>query len=38
MRTLKEELVDYADWHNFDEAYSEIQRWLEVEYNIYRIH
>jgi transposase InsO family protein len=38
MRTLKEELVDYADWHNFDEALADIQDWLEVEYNVCRIH
>lgn len=38
MRTIKEELVDYADWHSFDEAYPHIQHWLEVEYNVCRIH
>jgi len=38
MRTLKEELVDYADWRSFDEAQAHIQHWLEVEYNVYRIH
>jgi putative transposase len=38
MRTLKEELLDYADWHNFDEAYQHIQHWLEVEYNTCHIH
>jgi transposase InsO family protein len=38
MRTIKEELVDYADWHSFDEAYRHIQHWLEVEYNVCRIH
>ena len=38
MRTLKEELVDYADWHSFEQAYTNIQHWLEVEYNVYRIH
>lgn len=38
MRTIKEELVDYADWHNFDEAHRQIQHWLEVEYNVWRIH
>lgn len=38
MRTIKEELVDYADWHNFDEAQVQIQHWLEVEYNVCRIH
>ena len=38
MRTIKEKLVDYADWHSFDEAYPHIQHWLEVEYNVFRIH
>lgn len=38
MRTFKEELVDYADWHSFDEAQVHIQHWLEVEYNVCRIH
>jgi len=38
MRTLKEELVDYADWHTFDETFTDLQHWLEVEYNVHRIH
>lgn len=38
MRTLKEELVDYADWTGFDDAYPAIQSWLEVEYNTQPIH
>jgi transposase InsO family protein len=38
MRTIKEELVDYADWKDFDDAQADIQRWLEVEYNLCRIH
>jgi putative transposase len=38
MRTLKEELVDYADWHTFDEALADILHWLEVEYTVHRIH
>ncbi len=38
MRTFKEELVDYADWRGYDDAYPEIQSWLEVEYNTLRIH
>ena len=37
MRTIKEELVDYADWCSFDEAYQPIQHWLEVEYNVFPI-
>ena len=36
--TLKEELVNYADWHSFDEAYADIRHWLDVEYNVHRIH
>jgi transposase InsO family protein len=38
MRTFKEELVDYANWNSFDEAYPALQYWLEVEYNCLRIH
>lgn len=38
MRTVKEELVDYSDWHSFDDAYPLIQHWLEVDYNRLRIH
>jgi putative transposase len=38
MRTLKEELVDYADWHSFDQALAAIRHWLDVEYNVHRIH
>jgi len=38
MRTFKEELVDYADWHTFDDALADIQHWLEVEYTVQRIH
>src|SRR5206468_611225 len=38
MRTIKEELVDYAHWPSFDQAKVEIQHWLEVEYNVCRIH
>ena len=38
MRTIKEELVDYADWRTFDEAHAQIHHWLEVEYNVHRIH
>ncbi len=38
MRTLKEDLVAYADWNSFDEAYPAIPYWLEVEYNCLRIH
>jgi transposase InsO family protein len=38
MPTLKEDRVDYADWHTFDEAYAAIQHGREVEYTICRIH
>lgn len=38
MRTFKEELVDYAGWRDYDDAYPQIQSWLEVEYNTLRIH
>ena len=38
MRSLKEELVDYSDWRDFDDAHRHLQHWLEVEYNCLRIH
>ncbi|MHB8628832.1 MAG: hypothetical protein ACYDBJ_12290 [Aggregatilineales bacterium] len=31
-------MVDYADRHTFDQAQAQIQHWLEVEYNVCRIH
>jgi len=38
MRTLKDEHVDYADYVDFSDAFSQIAHWLEVEYNTQRIH
>jgi putative transposase len=38
MRTLKEEHVDYADYGNFDDAFSQVKHWLEVEYMTERVH
>ena len=37
-RTLKEEHVDYSEYRNFDDAFSQIQHWLEVVYMRERIH
>jgi transposase InsO family protein len=38
MRTVKEEHVDYADYRDFDDAFRQLQRWLEVEYMTERVH
>ena len=38
MRTLKEEHVDYADYHDDIDAFEQIGHWLEVEYTTERIH
>lgn len=38
MRTLKEEHVDYAEYDDFDDAYRQIQHWLDIEYMTERIH
>lgn len=38
MRTLKEEHVAYAEYDDFDDAYGQLQHWLEVEYMHERIH
>jgi len=38
MRTLKEEHVDYADYHDDADAFEQIGYWLEVEYMTERIH
>jgi transposase InsO family protein len=35
---LKDEHVDYDDYADFQDAHQQITRWLEVEYNILRIH
>ncbi|MBI5668070.1 MAG: hypothetical protein HZC41_08670, partial [Chloroflexi bacterium] len=36
--TVKEEQVDYADYHDFDDAYQQLKHWLEVEYMTERVH
>jgi transposase InsO family protein len=38
MRTVKEEHVDYSEYSDFDDAYRQIQHWLEVVYMRERIH
>jgi transposase InsO family protein len=38
MRTFKEEHFDYTEYTDFDDAYHQIQHWLEVEYMTERIH
>jgi putative transposase len=38
MRTLKEEHVDYADYHDLGDARTQLGQWLEVEYMHERIH
>jgi len=38
VRTLKEELMDYAEYHDFAGAYRQLKQWLEVEYMTERIH
>lgn len=38
MRTFKEEHFDYTEYHDFDDAYTQIGRWIEVEYMTERIH
>lgn len=38
MRTVKEELVDYADYRDFDDAFDQLKHWLEVEYMTERVH
>jgi putative transposase len=38
MRTVKEEHVDYADYRDFDDAFRQLQRWLELEYMTERVH
>ncbi len=38
IRTLKEEHVDYSEYDDFDDAYRQLKRWLEVEYMTERIH
>lgn len=38
MRTVKEEHVDYSEYSNFQDAYRQLQNWLEVTYMTERIH
>lgn len=38
MRTLKEELVDYTEYTEFNDALTQIAHWLDVEYMTERIH
>lgn len=38
MRTVKEEHVDYSEYGSFDDAYRQLQHWLEVVYMRERIH
>jgi putative transposase len=38
MRTLKEEHIDYSDYHDFADAVEQLSHWLEIEYMTERIH
>jgi putative transposase len=38
MRTVKEEHVDYREYRDFEDAYRQLQYWLEVTYMTERIH
>jgi len=38
IRTLKEELVDYADYRDLPDTLEQLAHWLEVEYMTERIH
>jgi putative transposase len=38
MRTVKEEHVDYSEYRDFEDAYRQLQHWLEVTYMTERIH
>jgi transposase InsO family protein len=38
IRTFKEEHIDYTEYSDFDDAYSQIAYWLEIEYMTERIH
>jgi len=38
MRTFKEEHYDYSEYRDFDDAYVQIEHWLEVVYLTERIH
>ncbi len=38
MRTLKEEHVNYREYHDVPDAYQQLQQWLEVDYPQLRMH
>lgn len=38
IRTFKEEHIDYTEYRDFADAYSQIAYWLEIEYMTERIH
>lgn len=38
MRTFKEEHYDYTEYRDFDDAFVQIEHWIEVEYMTERIH
>lgn len=38
MRTVKEEHVDYTEYHDFEDAYRQLKHWLEVTYMTERVH
>jgi transposase InsO family protein len=38
MRTVKQEHVDYSEYRDFEDAYRQLQHWLEVVYMTERIH
>ena len=38
LRTVKEEHVDYTEYDDFEDAYRQLQHWLEVVYMTQRIH
>lgn len=38
IRTLKEEHVAYAEYQDYDDAWQQLEQWLEVEYMRERIH
>jgi len=38
IRTVKEEHIDYTEYDNFEDAFRQLQHWLEVVYMTRRIH
>lgn len=38
IRTVKEEHIDYTEYRDFDDAWVQLEHWLEVEYMTERIH